>query len=70
MNKSKEVAGRLLVPRGDPMVLLQQADEPFDLLAFLVQLLVIIAGAFRFTFDGITASAPCGFAAAATASLS
>src|SRR4051794_14415756 len=43
MNKSEEVAGRLLVPRRDPPVLLDQVDEPLDLLAFLVQMLVIIA---------------------------
>src|SRR4051794_12058697 len=42
MNKSKEVAGRLLVPRGDPAILLDQADEPLDLLALLAQMLVII----------------------------
>ena len=42
MNKSKEVAGRLLVPRRHPPVLLDQVDEPLDLLAFLVHMLVII----------------------------
>src|SRR5215472_8797444 len=43
MNKPKEVPGRLLVPRGDPPVLLEQVDEPLDLLPLLVQMLVIIA---------------------------
>src|SRR6185437_3286482 len=43
MNKSEEVPGRLLVPGGDPSVLLEQVDEPLDLLAFLVQMFVIIA---------------------------
>src|SRR5512135_3717052 len=43
MNQSKEVAGCLLVPGGDPPVLLDQADAPLDLLAILVQMLVIIA---------------------------
>jgi len=42
MNESKEVAGRLLIPGGDPPVLLDQVDEPLDLLAFLVQMLVIL----------------------------
>src|SRR5450759_2706886 len=42
MNKSKEVAGCLLVPGRDPPVLLDQVDEPLDLLAFLVPMLVII----------------------------
>ncbi len=41
MNKSKEVASGLLVPGGDPPVLLDQVDEPLDLLALLVQMLVI-----------------------------
>jgi hypothetical protein len=36
MDESEEVACRLLVPRGDPPVLLDQVDEPLDLLAFLV----------------------------------
>ena len=43
MDESKEVAGGLLVPRRDPSVLLEQVDEPLDLLAFLVQVLVVIA---------------------------
>src|SRR5882757_535292 len=42
MNKSKEVASRLLVPRRDPPTLLDQVDEPLDLLPLLVQMLVIL----------------------------
>ena len=42
MNKSKEVAGCLLVSCRHPPVLLDQVDEPLDLLAFLVHMLVII----------------------------
>lgn len=42
MNKCKEVGGRLLIPGGNPPELFDQANEPLDLLAVLVQMLVII----------------------------
>ncbi len=42
MNKSKEVAARLLVSGRNSTILLDQVDEPLDLLPFLVQMLVII----------------------------
>src|SRR5437660_9112278 len=43
MNKPEEVPGRLLVPRRDPTVLLEQVDGPLDLLPLLVQMPVMIS---------------------------
>ena len=42
MNKSKEVASRLLVASGHPAILLEQVDEPLNFLSLLVQRLIII----------------------------
>jgi hypothetical protein len=42
MNKCQEVPGRLLVSRRHPPRLLDQVDEPLDLLALFVQVLILI----------------------------